>query len=184
MEQGLTLKVDKSKGFECYVDADFAGGYSDANALDPQSCLSRTGYVITYANCPIIWSSKMQSTISLSTTEAEYVALSSALRDVIFLMELAQEFELHGAPIPKSDKPLITCRTFEDNVGALELANNPKLRPRTKHIAVQFHHFRSYVQRKLITVQHVSTTEQIADIFTKALPRPAFLHLRSKLMGW
>ena len=184
MEQGLTLKVDKSKGFECYVDADFAGGYSDANALDPQSCLSRTGYVITYANCPIIWSSKMQSTISLSTTEAECVALSSALRDVIFLVELVQEFELHGAPIPKSDKPLITCRTFEDNVGALELANNPKLRPRTKHIAVQFHHFRSYVQRKLITVQHASTTEQIAGIFTKALPRPAFLHLRSKLMGW
>ena len=83
----------------------------------------------------------MQSIIALSTTEAECIALSTALRDVIYLMELTQEFEKCGAPIPNCDKPLVTCRVFEDNVGALELANNPKLRPRTKHIAVQFHHF-------------------------------------------
>ena len=76
-KQGIIVKPDKSKGFECYVDADFAGGFSKAESTDPTSCLSQTGYVIMYANCPILWSSKMQSIIALSTTEAEYIALST-----------------------------------------------------------------------------------------------------------
>ena len=184
LDDGIILTPDLSKGFECFVDADFAGAYKSTQSHDPSSCLSRTGYVILYASCPIIWSSKMQTTIALSTTEAEYVALSSALRDVIFLLQLVHEFKQYGITIPNNGIPSINCKVFEDNVGAMELANNPKLRPRTKHIAVQYHHFRSYVERKQITVQHVDTKEQLADIFTKPLPRPAFLYLRHKLLGW
>ena len=136
------------------------------------------------ANCPILWSSKMQTTIALSTTEAECVALSTALRDVIFLMQLTQELQDNGAKVPKNGAPKVTCRVFEDNVGALELATQHKLRPRTKHIAVQFHHFRHYVTTKQIQVEYVKTTNQIADIFTKPLPRATFVYLRKLLLNW
>ena len=183
-DEGILLRPDRSKGFECYVDADYCGGYMHADALDPTSCLSRSGYVITYANCPIIWASKMQTTIALSTTEAEYVALSTALRDVIYLINLTKEFNSHGIPVSNDSVPNVTCRVFEDNVGALELANNHKLRPRTKHLAVQLHHFRSYILNKEITVQYVATKHQVADIFTKPLPREAFQYLRGLLLGW
>ena len=74
---------------------------------------------------------------------------------------------------------------FEDNVGALELANTPtKVRPRTKHLAVQLHHFRQYILDKMITVEKVETTYQRADIMTKPLPRDAFQMLRKLIIGW
>ena len=182
--EGIILEPDPSKGVECCVDADFAGGFRDADPTDSQSCLSRTGCVIMHANCPILWSSKMQTTIALSATEAECVALSTALRDVIFLMELIKEFEKCGAPIPKSESPTVHCRVFEDNVGALELATQHKLRPRTKQIGAQCHHFRHCVATNQIKIQHISTTNQIADIFTKPLPRPTFEYLRKLLLKW
>ena len=81
-------------------------------------------------------------------------------------------------------KPNTTCRVFEDNVGALELANTPKVRPRTKHLAVQLHHFRQYILNKTITVEKVDTAYQRADIMTKPLPRDAFQMLRKLIIGW
>ena len=74
----------------------------------------------------------MQTTIALSTTEAEYVALSTAMRDVIYFMNLIDEMKNFGISLPGVPTPTTTCRVFEDNVGSLELANTPKLRPRTK----------------------------------------------------
>jgi hypothetical protein len=76
-DRRLILKPDKLKGLECYVDADWAGSWRDRSSNDPLSSHSRTGYVIMYAGCPIVWSSKLQPLIAHSTTEAEYIALSS-----------------------------------------------------------------------------------------------------------
>ena len=73
---------------------------------------------------------------------------------------------------------------FEDNVGALELANAHKLRPRTKHLSVQLHHFRQYVLDRKVIVEKICTTHQRADAFAKASPRDAFRHLRSAISGW
>ena len=72
-----------------------------------------------YANCPIIWQSKLQTTIALSTTEAKYVALSSAMRDVIYFMNLIDKMKNFGIHLPGVPKPITTCRVFEDNVGAI-----------------------------------------------------------------
>ena len=171
------MKPDRSQGLTCYVDAHFAGNWTPDQAADPRACLSRTGYVIFYANCPIIWHSKLQSTISLSTTEAEYVALSTAMRDVIYFINLIEELKNSGMELPPTKEPKVTCRVFEDNVGALELANNHKLCPRTKHIAVQYRHFRQYINKKAIQVEKIATQFQRADIFTKALPRDTFRYL-------
>ena len=77
------LKPDKTKGLECFVDADFAGGWDRTDVDNAENVLSRTGFVIMYAGCPVYWVSKLQTEIALSTAEAEYIALSSALRDVL-----------------------------------------------------------------------------------------------------
>ncbi len=78
-KHGIIYKPDKSKGLECYVDANFAGGWSQANAKNADNVLSQTGYSIMYANCPILWVSCFQTEIALSTAEAEYIALSKEL---------------------------------------------------------------------------------------------------------
>jgi hypothetical protein len=77
--------VDKSKGLEVYVDADFAGGWSVADSENADNVLSRTGFVICYANCSIIWCSKLQTKITFSTAEAEYIAMSHVLRETILI---------------------------------------------------------------------------------------------------
>ena len=74
--QGILFKPDKTKSIDTYVDASFAGEWNTSWSDEPSSVMSRTGYVILYANCPIIWSSKLQTEIALSTTESEYIALS------------------------------------------------------------------------------------------------------------
>ena len=165
------------------MDVDFAGAWSQHTSHDPLSCHSRTGFIISYAGCPILWKSKVQSLIALSTTEAEYIALSSALREVIAIVHLLEDLKSYGLPIHGST-PVVKCRTFEDNMSCVNMANTHKTRPRTKHLCIRLHHFRSHILRKTITVEHISTKEQIADILTKPLARPQFEKLRDPLMSW
>ena len=68
-DKGIIYNVDKFRGLEVYVDADFSGGWSQADTQNADNVLSRTGYIICYANCPIIWGSKLQTEIALSTAE-------------------------------------------------------------------------------------------------------------------
>jgi hypothetical protein len=88
---GIIYKVNKSKGIEVYVDADFAGGWSSADANDEDKVLLRTDFVICYVNCPLIGCRKLQIKIALSTAEAEYIATSHALRDTIPVQNLVKE---------------------------------------------------------------------------------------------
>ena len=128
---------------------------------------------ISYAGYPILWKSNVQSLIALITTEAESNALSSALREVIVIVHLLEDLKSYGLPIHRST-PIVKCRTFEDNMSCVNMANTHKTRPRTKHLCIRLHHFRSHIVKKTITVEHISTKEQIADIFTKPLTRPQF----------
>ena len=87
-DRGIIYETDISKGLECCVDADFAGGWSNADADDADNVMSRTGFIIMYTNCPVYWRSALQTEITLSTAEAECIALSQSLREVIPLMTL------------------------------------------------------------------------------------------------
>ena len=80
-------------------------------------------------------------------------------------------------------KAKVKCTAFEDNNGALDLALVPKMRPRTKHINIKYHHFRSAVRTGRISVESIGTKEQLADIFTKALDQNQYQYLRRKLMN-
>ena len=73
-QRGIIYQPKPELGRECFVDADFAGGWTQADADNAEQVMSRTGFVIRYAGCPISWSSKLQSEIALSTAEAEYIA--------------------------------------------------------------------------------------------------------------
>jgi hypothetical protein len=180
-KRGIIYEPDPTKGLECYVDADFAGSWSQADAQDADAVLSRAGIVIFYAGCPVYWRSYLLSEICLSTAEAEYCALPSALRQIIPLMTMMEEidkiFPLHV------NKPDFFCKVFEDNQSCIKMAVSPKFTPRTKHIGLKWHHFRSFVGTK-IRINYVHTDLQKADILTKPLPDEAFFHLRYMLMGW
>jgi Reverse transcriptase (RNA-dependent DNA polymerase) len=96
-DKGIIYSPQLDNGFHVYVDASFAGDWDQKNAeWDTDTARSRTGYVIMYANCPILWASKMQSEIALSSTESEYLAISAATREVLPIMELLQEMIKHN----------------------------------------------------------------------------------------
>jgi hypothetical protein len=182
-DKGIYLRPD-NHSFECWVDADFVGNWDRVNAdVDPSTAKSRTGYVINYGGCPISWASKLQTEVALSTTEAEYNALSTSLREVIHLMHLIDEAKLKGWRTV-DEAPKIHCKVFEDNVGALEMARLPKMRPRTKHLCIRLHHFREKVRKGEISIHHIATELQVADMLTKPQPFVLFVAQRSTLMKW
>jgi hypothetical protein len=93
-DKGMILNPRKKQSFDCFMDADFCGNWNRDEAGDPSTARSRTSDVIKYANCPISWASKMQMEVSLSTTESEYVALSTALRECIPILQLISELRM------------------------------------------------------------------------------------------
>jgi hypothetical protein len=119
---------------------------------------------------------------ALSTTEAEYEALSTALRDVIPVMELLKEMKDNGYDIV--DTPAIKCKLFEDNSRAYEQAKTVKYQPRTRHINAAWHHFRSYVARGLIQVHSIRMDWQLGNTFTKQVSKEDFIKFRKLIFGW
>jgi hypothetical protein len=184
--KGLILKADTSKSFEVHVDCDFAGTWVKEDAMnDPSTAKSRTGFIISYGGCPVIWASRLQTEVVLSTTESEYVGLSEALRIAIVMISLLREMKSFGIPIIKTT-PTVFCRLFEDNAGpgAIHLAKIPKMRPRTRHINQKYHHFREWVKAGLIEILPIDTLDQPADLMTKPLDVASFVKHRFAIMGW
>ena len=105
------------------------------------------------------------------------------MRDAIPFLGLIGELikDILNLEIPKLE---IRCTLFEDNNGALELAKQPRYRPRTKHIALKYHHFQSWIKSGKCTVLPIYTKEQIADQFTKGIDWQTFAYLRKQICGW
>jgi hypothetical protein len=127
------------------------------------------GFKDANRNSTIINRSRVHSTISVN--------------EGIPIMWLLEEAYQHGVPVLITP-PKIHCKVFEDNEGAIEIAKVPKMRPRTKHINIKYHHFREEVKKGNISIYHVGTKEQTADIFTKPLVDALFMKHREKMMGW
>ena len=182
-DKGLMIHPNKDWHFDCWVDADFAGNWRQADAhIDPMTSKSRSGWIIWFAGAPITWASKKQTFTAMTTMEVEYIALSTSLREVIPLMGLLMEAQEQGLHV--SDLlPRIHCTVFEDNSRALELARLPKIRPRTKHINQSYHHFREHVERKDIIIEATPTEHQITDILNNPLAEHAFTRHRRAIMG-
>ncbi|KAL3767222.1 hypothetical protein ACHAWU_003313 [Discostella pseudostelligera] len=185
LDKGLILNPSPELHLDCYPDADFAGLWKHEDSNDPHCVRSRTGFVITLAHCPVIWASKMQTEIALSTMEAEYIALSTACRDLFPIMDKLVEITAI-LNIPFTPGSNMHVRIHEDNAGTLILGKlEPRrMTPRSKHYAVKYHWFREQLLPRNIELVKIATQDQLGDIFTKGLGGVAFKRVRKQLMGW
>ncbi len=116
--------------------------------------------------------SKRQLTVAKSSTESEYIALSTAAQEGIWLRRLLEDVGI---------KPDGSTTIFEDNQSAIQLSKNPKYHNRTKHIDVSFHFIREHVNSGTLSVKYCCTQEMIADVMTKGLSGPLFIKFRELL---
>jgi hypothetical protein len=169
---------------DCYVDADFAGLFGFKQPHDPASVKSRTRFIICAANCPVIWTSRLQHLIATSTTEAEHNALSESMRDVLPLQEIIKVITTTISYESELDTTFQTI-IHEDNSACMKLANllPRQFTPRTKHYSIKVHWFRSHLLDSGKVIK-IDTKFQCADILTKALSTAIFEDIRMQLCGW
>src|SRR5277367_4314992 len=146
--------TDSAQLFTTYSDADHGG--------NPDNGRSTGGYAILIGGASVSWSSRLQSVVSLSTTEAEYIAAVEAGKEIIWMRNLLTEFGFDITP----PSPLLI-----DNNLAVTVAKNPEYHGRMKHLDLRFHWLRDTVSAGLISPIHIPTTLQAADILTKPLKR-------------
>ena len=154
----------EGEGLHAYSDADWAGDQDDRR--------STTGNVVFLAEAAISLLSKKQPTIALSTTGAEYIALSPCTQEVVWIRRLLRE---------TGDSIVSPTRIFEDNQGAIKLARNPGCSKRTRHIDIRFHFTKEAVAEGIIKLVYCHTMEMTADLLTKPIPCQQFKRLREKL---
>ena len=163
IDYGLHIKQDSDLSLTAYSDADWAG-----NSLDRRS----TGGFLVYLGSNLIsWSSKKQPTVARSSTEAEYKAVANAASELLWIKSLLRELRIS---LPA---PILWC----DNIGATYLSANPVFHARMKHIEIDFHFVREQVAARQLRVSIISSQDQTTDLLTKALPKPRFQLLRTKL---
>ena len=145
-------------------------GYSDADwANDMDDRHSTTGNVFTMSGGAISWLSLKQTTVALSTAEAEYVALGSATQEAIWLYQLLNDLKIDTKG---------SIKIMEDYQSTITMAKSSVGHKRTKHIDIKHHFIRETVQTGKITLSYCPTANMLADIFTKRLPRTQFEKLR------
>ena len=164
LSHGLHLYKSTIDRLISYTDADWGGC--------PDTRRSTSGYCVFLGDNLISWSSKRQPILSRSNAEAEYRGVANVVSDSCWIRNLL--LELH-CPIQKAT--LVYC----DNVSAIYLSGNPFQHQRTKHIEMDIHFVREKVARGEVRVLHVPSRYQIADIFTKGLPRVLFNDFRDSL---
>ena len=143
---------DPDIGLMGYVDSNFAGNLDKRRSL--------TGYVFTFGKCAISWKSTLQPTVALSSTEAEYMAITEALKEAIWLKGFVGEI--------LSIKSLIIV--YCDNQSAIHLTKNRMYRDKTKHIDIRYHFVRDVILEGKIVVEKIGTESNPADMLIKPLP--------------
>lgn len=168
-EQGLLFgrgaKTESRMAISVYADADWGSDRSDRKSI--------TGWVAMLNGDPISWASKKQKVVAQSTCEAELYAEAAAINEAKWIDGLLRELELEAA-----GPPLI----LGDNQSAQALTTNDIKSERTKHVDIKYHFVHDEVNRGRIELKWIPTTEQLADILTKALPGPAHKTLRDQLL--
>jgi hypothetical protein len=157
----------------CKDDAEPLIGFSDADhAGDVDDRKSTTGSLFFYGRCPISWQSQKQKSTALSSCQAEYMAASTTPCQAVWLGRLIGELFAKDPSVPIM---------FVDNMAAIQICKNPVFHQRSKHIELRYHFIRECLDRGQITVEFISTADQLADIFTKGLGQVKFQELRERI---
>ncbi|GMI90543.1 cysteine-rich RLK (RECEPTOR-like protein kinase) 8 [Hibiscus trionum] len=148
-------------------------GYTDSDyARDQDDRRSTSGYAFLFGDSVVAWSSKKQPIVTLSTTEAEFVAAAACACQAVWMRRVLDAFN-H----PQRESIMLYC----DNASTIKLSKNVVLHGRSKHIHVKYHFLRELSNNKIIKLVHCGTKEQTSDIMTKALKLETFEKLREKL---
>lgn len=162
---GLNYILDeKSNGLIGYADSDFGSDITDRKSV--------SGYVFKVYGCTVSWISRKQQTVSLSSTEAEYIALATAACEAIWLRGLLKEL---------GHEQLKPTRIYEDNQGCISVAQDPKEHKRMKHIDIKYNFLRDIIAKQFIELEYIPSANQLADIMTKALPIQTFQRIREAI---
>nr|GEX31500.1 Gag/Pol polyprotein [Tanacetum cinerariifolium] len=180
VEHGMLIRCSSSSTLQAFNDVLWKGNldisleaFSDADwAGDLDDRRSTGGFAIYLGSNFISWTVRKQRTVSRSSTEVKYKVLADTVAELTWLQALLNELGIRS-----SSTPILWC----DNLGATYLSANPIFHARTKHVEIDYHFVWEKVSQGDLRVQHISTHDQIAYIFTKPLPTPRFLFLRSKL---
>ena len=161
------LKGTRARGLTfspgAHGDASVVCGYVDASwGEDPLTRKSQSGYVFTLGNAAISWKSKLQTTVALSSTEAEYLALSAAVKEALFLRNLV------GDVLPSAAKTIVL---HEDNQSTIKQALNLTGSERTKHVDIRHHFLKAHVANGDVRLEYLPTAQQPADALTKPVDR-------------
>ncbi|PIL36305.1 hypothetical protein GSI_01968 [Ganoderma sinense ZZ0214-1] len=159
----LVYNGDSQLGLIAGTDSDWAS--------DPYTRRSQTGFMLKLANCAFSWVSRAQKTIALSSTEAEYMAMSNCSRQVVWVHNLLAELGYYIGRVPLSG----------DNQGSIHIGQNPVTESRSKHIDIRYHYVREVYDRGITDIFYVEGTNNPADIFTKNLGTVKFHHFRPYL---
>ena len=163
---GITYSGSVSPEPLCWQDASFADGPNRR---------SRTGFVVLMCGGAVVWGSRLQSTVALSTVEAEYMALAAACQELLFLRQQLDSFGF------TFQRPL---RIFEDNKGCIALATNAVTTNRTKHIDIKYHFVRQCVATQKVKLVWVESVHMLADILTKfSIPTVQHSSLSFRIMS-
>lgn len=163
-DHGILFDSNSKQDLDVFSDADYAG--------DRDSRRSTSGFVFMLGSGAIAWCSQRQKCVALSTTESEYIAASETVKELVWINRLLMELVTNRPPSPT---------LFMDNQSAIRLIKNPEYHKRTKHIDVRYHYIRDMFEEELFKIEFISTHEQSADIFTKALPKDRFQFIRNKI---
>ena len=147
-----------------FTGSDWAGSVADQKSTS-RCCFS-------FDSAAVSWFSRKQKFVALSSVEAEYMATSQANYEAFWLRKLL--VNLFGQEL----KPTVI---YCDNHSCIQLFENPVFHDRSTHIEIKYHFICNYVQREAVTLQYISTNEQVVDILTKSLGRGKFIHFRDKL---
>ena len=135
---------------DCYASADFEGLWGHEDPQDPIFAKSRTGFVVTFANCPLLWVSKLRIEIALSTLHSEYVSLYHSVREFPPLKSLIKEV-IENLGIDNEKLKLVSSSTlYEENTGAIFVVKSTRMTPTSNHISIKYHWFRQHIGKEFV----------------------------------